>query len=542
MNEPVMASDGFTYDRTSITDWIELNCTSPKTGEKVSSGLIPNYEKKAQIDQWNEKQLKRMRGPCDIEPLVARVAWASSSQEACTELTNLSSIIAQNQLLISSHKLRRIRLCLSSDENVWCPRVAQLLDSLEPPSAAPNNSEEQVHHSEEKVHGGLMALCAVTRPSARSVKTPLDESPPREIPSLSIPVTPINTGLSRVTTQLTPQMHKRKITEVGDGTGGTHKVKAHKTNHQRRPIVKALTAARKRKMRLHTQAVQAVAAGHKAVETLKVHGHVELANLMDEVTKHVELALCGEVGVEELEHALYDSQAVAAHVQTEVRAKIAAQAQARADAEAKAAAQARANAEANAALAKAQAEAKAATDAKAKAEAKAAAEAEAEADASAAVIQAANARLQSFLMANAPKSTARNILHKKQQKNSNSKLSTSTQVMAKRRRLNKYEYLVITAAPPSRLVPHSGAITFVDETKPQQQFWDPQNQAKSSASPSDSVRRQQQHASEQRLHRINNTELCNNTEMWSSPPPNVSNTRHPQQFWSSPSAPHAPPK
>jgi hypothetical protein len=140
MNEPVMATDGFTYDRTSITDWIELNCTSPKTGEKVSSGLIPNYEKKAQIDQWNEKQLKRMRGSCDIEPLLARVAWASSSDEACTELTNLSSIIAQNQLLIPEHKLRRMRLCLSSDENVWCPRVAQLLDSLEPPSAAPNNS------------------------------------------------------------------------------------------------------------------------------------------------------------------------------------------------------------------------------------------------------------------------------------------------------------------------------------------------------------------------------------------------------------------
>ena len=453
MNEPVMATDGFTYDRTSITDWIELNCTSPKTGEKVSSCLIPNYEKKTQIDQWNEKQLKRMRGPCDIEPLVARVAWASSSQEACTELTNLSSIIAQNQLLISSHKLRRIRLCLSSDENVWCPRVAQLLDSLEPPSAAPNNSEEQVHHSEEKVHGGLMALCAVTRPSARSVKTPLDESPPREIPSLSIPVTPINTGLSRVTTQLTPQMHKRKITEVGDGTGGTHKVKAHKTNHQRRPIVKALTAARKRKMRLRTQAVQAITKGFKAVETLKVHGHVELANLMDEVTKHVELALCGEVGVEELEHALYDSQAVAAHVQTEVRAKIAAQAQARADAEAKAAAQARADTEAKAvaeAKAKANARAAAVAQSKADAEAKSTAQVKAIAAANDLVqqhFQAANSRLQSFLTANAPKTTGRNFL-----------LFAPVPNEAKRPKTNGYGYSAVSANP-SRSFSQVGAAT-----------------------------------------------------------------------------------
>jgi len=341
------------------------------------------------------------------------------------------------------------------------------------------------------------------------------------------------------------------VEELEHALADSHAVAAHVKTEVR---AKALTAARDRNMRLHTQAVHAITKGFKAVETLKVHGHGSLAVLMDQVTKHVELALtgfnlssqlqCGEVGVEELEHALSDSRAVAAHVKTEVRAKVAEHAQARAEAEAKAVA--RVEAEANAALAKAQADAKAATEAKAEAEAKAAAAAKAEAESSAAVIKAANARLQSFLTANAPKSAEQqeqrnNIDRKNQQKT----ILRYTQVTAKRRRLNKYEYLVIKAAPPPRLLPRSGAIMFVDETEPQQQFWNPnkrvsQQQLKSSPSMSTSLRRQQQHALEQSLQRTNNTELCNNTEIWSTPPPNVSNTRHPQQFRSSPSAPHSP--
>ena len=556
MKDPVMASDGYTYERGSVTDWILFNCTSPITGVRISSELIPNHEKKAQIDQWNEKQLKRMRGPCDIEPLLARVAWASSSDEACTELTNLSSIIAQNQLLIPEHKLRRMRLCLSSDENVWCPRVAQLLDSLEPPSAAPNNSntthkqkkqtmtsaaradraeEEELKRvtiwnptdrkkssgnrapykknleeylrshpgwevydgqdkhefyptltkyvtsrhavasrpdtakirphannmddaaaairasrgylaakpahratnnslddaaaairasrgylaakpahratnnslddaaaairasmqvikeqtlaaaaKEEQATGGLMALCAATQPSAPPPSDDIsqDRSPPRLTdgsPTSCLPVTPDNGAATQPISLGTPATNKRITSE--DPTFA----KPHKTNHQRRPIIKALTTARR-----------------MAVQKFK--------------------------------------------------------------------------AEIQAARTKAEVEAKAATEAEAEAVARAASQVAAADSANRLVqqhFQAANSRFHSFLTANAPKSGGPSFQISHQEiAPPGCRAAAPGPVVTKRRRTNRYDYLEVSAAP-SRKVQKSGALMFVDETKSQQQCWQP---------------------------------------------------------------------
>ena len=51
MVEPVMASDGHTYERAQIQQWFDLhNTTSPKTGETLTSlVLTPNLSLKTQI-------------------------------------------------------------------------------------------------------------------------------------------------------------------------------------------------------------------------------------------------------------------------------------------------------------------------------------------------------------------------------------------------------------------------------------------------------------------------------------------------------------
>ena len=132
MIDPVMAADGFTYDRANITDWIESNCTSPKTGEAISSHVFPNHEKKVQIDQWRAEQSKEVvMGDSDMESLLSRVAWAESSDEACAHLTNLSSIITQNHSLVPAQQMHRMRHHLNADETIWCPQVASLLDGLD---------------------------------------------------------------------------------------------------------------------------------------------------------------------------------------------------------------------------------------------------------------------------------------------------------------------------------------------------------------------------------------------------------------------------
>ena len=43
MTDPVCTADGFTYERTAITEWLRSNDTSPSTGAKLTcKRLIPN--------------------------------------------------------------------------------------------------------------------------------------------------------------------------------------------------------------------------------------------------------------------------------------------------------------------------------------------------------------------------------------------------------------------------------------------------------------------------------------------------------------------
>lgn len=130
MKEPVMAADGFTYDRTAITNWIELNCTSPTTGAPITPRLYPNKEKKIQIEQWiaahdlsKEDQL--------IDCCFSNIAWANSSGQVCNQLLTLATLVTQTQTLPAKQQLRRMRIHLSGDELIWCPQVAQLLDNLD---------------------------------------------------------------------------------------------------------------------------------------------------------------------------------------------------------------------------------------------------------------------------------------------------------------------------------------------------------------------------------------------------------------------------
>jgi len=135
MNEPVMAADGFTYDRSSIpADWMELHCSSPATGADISTQLFPNIEKKNQIVQWlaahpmvshslDERQI--------IDCCFFTIAWANSSHQVCSELLSLTALVARTQRLPSKQQLSRMQRHLSAARLIWCPEVAKLLDNLD---------------------------------------------------------------------------------------------------------------------------------------------------------------------------------------------------------------------------------------------------------------------------------------------------------------------------------------------------------------------------------------------------------------------------
>ena len=56
MADPVVASDGHTYERAAIEHWLTKKMTSPKTGAALDSAtLFPNHSIRRQIREWQER-------------------------------------------------------------------------------------------------------------------------------------------------------------------------------------------------------------------------------------------------------------------------------------------------------------------------------------------------------------------------------------------------------------------------------------------------------------------------------------------------------
>ena len=60
MTNPVLAMDGYCYERTAIRQWIEEHGTSPKTNAKLSARLIPTLSLRAHIWSWVDEKAKQM--------------------------------------------------------------------------------------------------------------------------------------------------------------------------------------------------------------------------------------------------------------------------------------------------------------------------------------------------------------------------------------------------------------------------------------------------------------------------------------------------
>lgn len=54
--DPVLAEDGFTYERTAIAEWLRSGSElSPMTGARLDSKvLLPNHVLRSQVCEWRE--------------------------------------------------------------------------------------------------------------------------------------------------------------------------------------------------------------------------------------------------------------------------------------------------------------------------------------------------------------------------------------------------------------------------------------------------------------------------------------------------------
>ena len=52
MESPVVAQDGFTYEKDAIEDWMRHKKTSPKTNAPIDAVFVPNFNIKTLINEW----------------------------------------------------------------------------------------------------------------------------------------------------------------------------------------------------------------------------------------------------------------------------------------------------------------------------------------------------------------------------------------------------------------------------------------------------------------------------------------------------------
>jgi hypothetical protein len=52
MTDPVVISDGFSYERSAIEMWLATHTTSPMTGGNVENTILPNNLLRNMIREW----------------------------------------------------------------------------------------------------------------------------------------------------------------------------------------------------------------------------------------------------------------------------------------------------------------------------------------------------------------------------------------------------------------------------------------------------------------------------------------------------------
>ena len=64
MVDPVLGSDGRTYERSAITEWLRTHTTSPITREPMTAAsLVPNYALRSMIERHNTTAVPKAKKP-----------------------------------------------------------------------------------------------------------------------------------------------------------------------------------------------------------------------------------------------------------------------------------------------------------------------------------------------------------------------------------------------------------------------------------------------------------------------------------------------
>ena len=68
MKDPVVASDGYTYDRPALMEWFDRSLRSPMTNKTIDRHVVPNYTLLSVIGEQREQQLNPTSSPGQKSP------------------------------------------------------------------------------------------------------------------------------------------------------------------------------------------------------------------------------------------------------------------------------------------------------------------------------------------------------------------------------------------------------------------------------------------------------------------------------------------
>jgi hypothetical protein len=117
MVDPVVAADGFTYERDAIVQWLKGRDTSPRTGQPLDHKiLIPNHDKRQQVVAWCEQNGVPM--PVIPQPAANPPAAGGGAAVAATPL------LQKPVVMCPSHSNEKVRvICLDCDLEQLCADI-----------------------------------------------------------------------------------------------------------------------------------------------------------------------------------------------------------------------------------------------------------------------------------------------------------------------------------------------------------------------------------------------------------------------------------
>ena len=143
MVDPVLAADGFTYERSRIEEWLKHNDRSPKTNKQLKDKtLTPNFDLKCLIRDWEEAEHKKCMAMAKERREPPPVRQSTSDMEAelarrkKAKATAASSSAGSSSAAKGSASAKAVA-AVHADANAAAPpnvkkmKVAELKEELE---------------------------------------------------------------------------------------------------------------------------------------------------------------------------------------------------------------------------------------------------------------------------------------------------------------------------------------------------------------------------------------------------------------------------